>query len=85
VELAAALLKSLHREYREFLGEPDARQSILRRFSERSSWVSGKAVRIEDNGAGFKGTTDGLDERGFLRVRTVEGMRTVLSGTVREG
>jgi BirA family transcriptional regulator, biotin operon repressor / biotin---[acetyl-CoA-carboxylase] ligase len=84
VELAAALLKSLHREYRQFLEEPDARQSILRRFSERSSGVSGRAVRVEDNGSGFEGTTEGLDERGFLRVRTAQGMRTVLSGTIRE-
>jgi BirA family transcriptional regulator, biotin operon repressor / biotin---[acetyl-CoA-carboxylase] ligase len=84
VELAAALLKSLHREYRRFLEETDAKGSILRRFAERSSWVSGKAVRIDDNGSGFEGTTEGLDERGFLRVRTAEGIRTVLSGTVRE-
>ncbi|HLW85229.1 MAG TPA: biotin--[acetyl-CoA-carboxylase] ligase [Candidatus Sulfotelmatobacter sp.] len=89
VELAAALLKSLHREYRQFLEEPDAKRSILRRFAERSSWVSGKAVRIEENVNGFagafEGTTEGLDERGFLRVRTADGLRTVLSGTVREG
>lgn len=84
VELAAALLKSLHREYRQFLEEPDARQSVLRRFAERSSWVRGKAVRIEDDRSGFEGITEGLDERGFLQVRTAQGMRTVLSGTVRE-
>jgi BirA family biotin operon repressor/biotin-[acetyl-CoA-carboxylase] ligase len=88
VELAAALLKSLHREYRKFLEKPDARESILRRFAERSSWVSGKTVRIDDGGSGtegaFEGTTEGLDDRGFLRVRTTQGMRTVLSGTVRE-
>jgi len=50
--------------------------------------VSGKEVRIEDGGSGFEGAfegiTEGLDERGFLRVRTAQGMRTVLSGTVRE-
>jgi BirA family biotin operon repressor/biotin-[acetyl-CoA-carboxylase] ligase len=88
VELAAALLKSLHREYRKFLEEPDAKKSILRRFAERSSWVSGKAVRIEDVGSSsdgvFEGITEGLDDRGFLRVRTARGIRTVLSGTVRE-
>jgi len=84
VELAAALLKSLHGEYRQLLEEPGATKSILRRFAERSSWVSGKAVRIEDGGSGFEGTTEGLDERGFLRVRTAQGIRTVLSGTVRE-
>ncbi len=84
VELAAALLKSLHHEYRQLLEDADARESILRRFSENSSWVRGKAVRIEENGAGFEGTTEGLDPRGFLQVRTAKGMQTVLSGTMRE-
>ena len=84
VELAAALLKSLDREYRQLLDNSDARESILQRFVESSTWVRGKAVRIEENGAGFEGTTEGLDARGFLQVRTQEGMRTVLSGTVRE-
>jgi BirA family transcriptional regulator, biotin operon repressor / biotin---[acetyl-CoA-carboxylase] ligase len=88
VELAAALLKSLHREYRQFLEEADAKKSILRRFTERSSWVSGKMVRVGDGASGFEhafeGITEGIDERGFLRVRNAQGIRTVLSGTVRE-
>lgn len=84
VELAAALLKSLDREYRQLLEDSDAHESILRRFAENSSWVQGKVVRIEENGSGFEGTTAGLDPRGFLQVRTAKGMQTVLSGTVRE-
>ncbi len=84
VEVAAALLKSLDREYRDLLEQPDARQSILRRFAEHSSWVKGKPVRIEENGSHVEGTTEGLDDRGFLQVRTAEGVQTVLSGTVRE-
>ena len=84
VELVAALLKSLDREYRELLEAPDAQASILRRFAENSSWVHGKPVRIEENGAAFEGTTEGLDPSGFLQVRTASGLRTVLSGTVRE-
>jgi BirA family biotin operon repressor/biotin-[acetyl-CoA-carboxylase] ligase len=84
VELTAALLKSLDREYRQFIEQPDARQSILRRFAEQSSWVRGKPVRIEENGAIVEGITEGLDERGFLQVRTPQGLQTVLSGTVRE-
>jgi len=84
VELAAALLKSLDREYRQFVQGPEARASILRRFAENSSWLHGKKVRIEENGSAFEGTTEGLDERGFLQVRTAHGMQTVLSGTVRE-
>jgi BirA family biotin operon repressor/biotin-[acetyl-CoA-carboxylase] ligase len=84
VELAAALLKSLDREYRQLADDPDARSSILRRFAGNSSWISGKIVRIEQNGAEFEGTTEGLDPRGFLLVRTPSGVKTVFSGTVRE-
>src|SRR5215471_1697361 len=82
VELTAALLKSLHREYRDLLEKPGAHDLILRRFAERSSYVRGRKVRIEENG-GFEGVTEGLDTRGFLQVRTLQGLRTVLSGTVR--
>jgi len=82
VELCAALLKSLDREYRELLENADATNSILQRFQERSSSVRGKQVEIEENGR-FEGVTEGLDPRGFLRVRTSAGMRTILSGTVR--
>lgn len=84
VELAAALLKSLDREYRELVEDSDARESILRRFAQNSSWVQGREVRIEENGTSFEGTTEGLDARGFLRVGTTKGIQTVLSGTVRE-
>jgi BirA family biotin operon repressor/biotin-[acetyl-CoA-carboxylase] ligase len=85
VDLTAALLKSLDREYRLLVGQPDARASILRRFAEHSSWVRGKQVRVQENGSGVEGITEGLDDQGFLRVRTAQGLRTVLSGTVREG
>jgi BirA family biotin operon repressor/biotin-[acetyl-CoA-carboxylase] ligase len=82
VELTAALLKSLDREYRDLLSKPGAHDAILRRFSDASSYVRGRKVRIEENG-GFEGVTEGLDARGFLQVRTAHGVRTVLSGTVR--
>lgn len=84
VELVAALLKSLDREYRQLVEDPDVRSSILQRFAQQSSWVFGKKVRIEENGSAFEGTTEGLDPRGFLQVRTVHGLQTVLSGTIRE-
>lgn len=84
VELASALLKSLDREYRQFVDAPESRQELLVRFEQNSSWIQGKRVRIEENGASFEGTTEGLDPRGFLRVRVNREVRTVLSGTVRE-
>lgn len=84
VELAAALLKSLDREYRGLLEQPDAMQSITRRFVQGSSWAYGKRVRIEETFSALEGTTAGLDSRGFLQLKTAHGMQTVLSGTVRE-
>ena len=83
VELCAALLKSLDREYRSLLeGGPAARGSVLRRFEEHSSSVRGHNIKVEENGP-LEGISEGLDARGFLQVRTAEGLRTVLSGTVK--
>ncbi len=81
VEVCVALLRSLDREYRSLLENADATASILHRFEERSSSARGQRVVVEDGG--FEGVTEGLDSRGFLQVRTAQGMRTVLSGVVR--
>ena len=89
-ELLAALLESLEREVAALTRSPDVREaaeSLRERLTRGSSWVRGKRVRVDEaanGGETFAGTTDGLDERGFLKVRTTDGMRTVLSGGVRE-
>jgi BirA family biotin operon repressor/biotin-[acetyl-CoA-carboxylase] ligase len=82
VELCAALLKSLNREYSDLLEKPGAHDAILRRFQQQSSMVRNCHVKVEEDG-GFEGLTEGLDQRGFLQVRTTHGVRSVLSGTVR--
>ncbi len=83
VEVASALLKSLDREYRALLDNSRAaRDSIHKRFEERSSYARRREVHVEEDG-GYDGISEGLDERGFLRVRTEQGLRTVLSGGVR--
>ncbi len=83
VELAAALLKSLDSEYRKLTqGGTAARSSILRKFEEGSSYARSRLVHVDGNG-GYDGVTEGLDDRGFLLVRTASGLRTVLSGEVR--
>ena len=83
VELAAALLKSLDREYRAFVADLGvARRDVLRRFELHSSYVRGRAVQVDEDG-GYHGTTVGLDARGFLQVQTEAGIKTVLSGGVR--
>jgi len=91
LELVTALLKSLDREFRMLLPQrvgigpapPEAAMTIIRRFEERSSYARGKRVHVEENG-GFEGVTTGLDDRGFLLVKARDGLRTVLSGGVRE-
>jgi BirA family transcriptional regulator, biotin operon repressor / biotin---[acetyl-CoA-carboxylase] ligase len=82
VELCAALLKFLDREYRDLREKPGARDSILNRFQERSASVRGQTIQVNENG-GYEGITDGLNTRGFLRVRTDRGIRIVLGGTTR--
>ena len=83
-ELLVALLKLLGDETAALADSPErAAQSIRERLESGSSWIRGKRVRVGEN-EGFSGVTDGLDMRGFLRVRTAEGLRTVLSGGVRE-
>jgi BirA family biotin operon repressor/biotin-[acetyl-CoA-carboxylase] ligase len=85
-DLLIALLQSLHREVLA-LSDPvhaeRARRSVLDRLEQASSWIRGKRVRVEEMD-GFEGITEGLDARGFLQVRTSEGLRTVFSGGVRE-
>jgi BirA family biotin operon repressor/biotin-[acetyl-CoA-carboxylase] ligase len=85
-ELLLALLQSLHREVLALSDSVDAqaaKQSVLDRLESASSWVRGKQVRVEEM-EGFEGVTEGLDARGFLQVRTPQGLRTVFSGGVRE-
>lgn len=82
IELCAALLKSLDREYKNLVSEPHAHSEILRRFEERSSSARGREIWIEENPS-QRGVTEGLDQRGFLRIRTREGLQPIYSGTVK--
>ena len=85
-DLLLALLLALHDEVERLqtdITEHGTPVKMLERFSTASTWVRGKRVHVEEAG-GYTGVTDGLNARGFLRVRTADGMRTVLSGGVRE-
>ncbi len=84
VALVGALLRRLDGEQAALHdGVAAARESILRRFEKHSTYCCGTAVVVEEDG-GYEGVTRGLDERGFLRVETAQGTRTVLSGGVRK-
>jgi BirA family biotin operon repressor/biotin-[acetyl-CoA-carboxylase] ligase len=83
-ELLIALLQFLYREVSSLSSAGTAgMETIPSRIEGISSWIRGKQVVVGDPEE-FRGTTIGLDARGFLQVRTAEGVRTVLSGGVRE-
>lgn len=90
LDLVAALIRAVDREYRALLRAmtgpirtPSLRfEPIMKRVESRSSYAHGKMVHVNEDG-GYTGVTDGLDPRGFLRVRTDKGLRIVISGGVR--
>ena len=83
-DLLLALLQSLHQQAVALDADTSgAASNILRRLESASSWIRGKHVHVEE-AEGYSGVTAGLDARGFLRVRTPDALRTVLSGSVRE-
>lgn len=79
--LLVSLLKSLERET-VGLHEPAARVTILKRVEQASTWIRGRRVEVHGPQA-CTGVTEGLDEYGFLRVRTASGMVTVQTGGIR--
>lgn len=80
--LLIGLLKSLEREALGLL-DPATRASIPARVEAASSWVRGRQVEVHGPQA-HTGTTEGLDEHGFLLVRTAEGLVQVQTGGIRE-
>jgi BirA family biotin operon repressor/biotin-[acetyl-CoA-carboxylase] ligase len=80
-DLLAALLKSLEREALRLL-DPASSETIPRRVDKASTWVRGRRVEVHGPQACI-GTTAGLDENGFLLVRTPEGLVRVQTGGIR--
>jgi BirA family biotin operon repressor/biotin-[acetyl-CoA-carboxylase] ligase len=80
-DLLVCLLKSLERETLGLL-DPAAAKAIPRRVEEASTWVRGRRVEVHGPQA-CAGVTAGLDERGFLLVRTDAGLVIVRTGGIR--
>jgi BirA family biotin operon repressor/biotin-[acetyl-CoA-carboxylase] ligase len=80
-DLLVSLLESLERETRGVL-DPAAAKTIPRRVEEASTWVRGRRVQVHGPQA-CAGVTAGLDERGFLLVRTEAGLVRVQTGGIR--
>ena len=80
-DLLVSLLESLEREALGLL-DPAAARAVPRRVEETSTWVRGRQVQVHGPQA-CTGVTAGLDERGFLLVRTDAGLVTVRTGGIR--
>lgn len=79
--LLTALLKSVEREANLLL-DAEAVAAVPARVAEASTWVRGRNVEVHGPQA-CTGVTEGLDEHGFLKVRTNEGIVTVQTGGIR--
>jgi BirA family biotin operon repressor/biotin-[acetyl-CoA-carboxylase] ligase len=79
--LLVALLKSLESET-HMLANQAATVTIPARVEQASSWIRGRRVEVHGPQA-CTGVTAGLDENGFLLVRTDLGVVTVQTGGIR--
>jgi BirA family biotin operon repressor/biotin-[acetyl-CoA-carboxylase] ligase len=79
VDILLALIPAIER-----WAELDS-DTILRRFEQASSYVSGRRVTVDQSdGSILEGTTSGLDPAGYLIVRKDDGTDTlILAGGVR--
>jgi len=81
-QLLTALLKSLEQEC-SALADTETALAIPKHAEQRSTWMGGRRVEVHGPQA-CSGVTDGLDDNGFLRVRTASGIVTVQTGGLRD-
>jgi BirA family biotin operon repressor/biotin-[acetyl-CoA-carboxylase] ligase len=78
--LLVCLLKSLEKETLAVAG--DGAERIPLRVTQASTWINGRQVEVHGPQA-CTGVTAGLDQNGFLLVRTPGGLVTVQTGGIR--
>ncbi|MDQ6663235.1 MAG: biotin--[acetyl-CoA-carboxylase] ligase [Acidobacteriota bacterium] len=81
-ELLAELLRSVD----SFSGmlRGGGKASILRQFTQASSYANGKRVTVQMGGRVVEGVSGGLDDSGFLRLRKDDGtVESIIAGGVR--
>jgi BirA family biotin operon repressor/biotin-[acetyl-CoA-carboxylase] ligase len=81
--IVLALIPELKRRYK-ILQSSDGPEDIIREWSARSSYASGKRVRVSSDGSVFEGTTRGLESDGALRIETDTGeIRIIRTGDLK--
>ena len=79
--LLMELLAAIEQESLGLL-DPAAIETVPRRVQQASTWVAGRRVHVHGPQA-CTGVTAGLDENGFLLIRTATGLVTVSTGGLR--
>jgi BirA family biotin operon repressor/biotin-[acetyl-CoA-carboxylase] ligase len=80
--LLAALLRALARWY-SLLHEEDGTEKIVAAWTSRSSYASGKPVRVANGDEVWQGITRGVESDGALRLETEsDGVKLVRAGDV---
>ncbi|MBC8030090.1 MAG: biotin--[acetyl-CoA-carboxylase] ligase [Pyrinomonadaceae bacterium] len=70
-------------KYYQMLQTPDGREVIIREWSRRSTYASGKRIRVANGDEILEGISRGLERDGALRVETADGdIRIVRTGDV---
>ncbi len=85
-ELLLAVLLALHDELAVLDAARDRDATLAAipgRIAEASTWVKGRRVNVHGPQP-CSGVTEGLDARGFLLVRTTDGVVTVMTGGIRK-
>lgn len=81
VQLQETLTKYIIYFY-DILQSENGTKEILNEWSRRSTYYSGKDVRVTLEDKTITGVTDGLEENGALRVRTEDGVEVIQAGDV---
>jgi BirA family biotin operon repressor/biotin-[acetyl-CoA-carboxylase] ligase len=88
LELLIALLESLDNQYRALNLDPAGQTAkIIAEFEAKSSYVREAWISVHERDAAqpeYTGKTLGLDSRGFLKIQTDSGVRTLLNGGIRK-
>jgi BirA family biotin operon repressor/biotin-[acetyl-CoA-carboxylase] ligase len=76
-ELAIHLTKYLSRHY-QTLSSPNGPAAVVGEWQQRSTYFSGKPVRVVTESGTITGVTDGLEPNGALRVTTDDGRTEIV-------
>jgi BirA family biotin operon repressor/biotin-[acetyl-CoA-carboxylase] ligase len=69
--------------FEAILSGPNGPHEILQHWRQRSTYFSGKQVRVTTAHGPIDGVTDGLEENGSLRVKTTDGsVKIIQAGDV---